>query len=81
MQLPVHQSIAYCMARAMHRDVDYRRCSTLCCGDLHVPVPYVIRVVRREEMAMHSARYLDMGVQPVWVDEYEEIPDIIRSLK
>jgi hypothetical protein len=28
-----------------------------------------------------SARYHDMGVQPIWVHDYDEIPEIIRSLK
>jgi SIR2-like domain len=35
-----------------------------------------------DEMNENSAKYLESGVQPIWVDDYsEEIPPIIRSLK
>ena len=34
-----------------------------------------------DELETASARYRDMGVQPIWVHEYDEIPEIIRTLK
>jgi hypothetical protein len=34
-----------------------------------------------EEIEEYSEQYLDIGVQPVWVYEFSEIPEIIRSLK
>lgn len=34
-----------------------------------------------DQLEAASARYHDMGVQPIWVHEYDEIPEIIRSLK
>jgi len=34
-----------------------------------------------EEIEERSRRYVEMGVQPVWLDDYAEIPEIIRSLK
>ncbi len=34
-----------------------------------------------ELMDQHAARYVAMGVQPIWVDDYDEIPDLIRSLR
>ena len=34
-----------------------------------------------EEIERHSARYTVMGVQPIWFDMFEEIPELIRSLK
>jgi hypothetical protein len=34
-----------------------------------------------DQLEAASARYRDMGVQPIWVHDYDEIPEIIRSLK
>ncbi len=34
-----------------------------------------------DQLEAASARYHDMGVQPIWVHEYDEIPEMIRSLK
>lgn len=34
-----------------------------------------------EEIEEHSERYLDIGVQPVWIYDFAEIPEVIRSLK
>ena len=34
-----------------------------------------------DELETASARYRDMGVQPIWVHEYDEIPEMIRTLK
>jgi hypothetical protein len=33
-----------------------------------------------EEVRDQSLHYLNMGVQPIWYDDHNEIPDIIRSL-
>ncbi len=33
------------------------------------------------EMELQAARYLEIGVQPVWYDDVEDIPGIIRSLQ
>jgi hypothetical protein len=33
------------------------------------------------EMEAHAARYVQMGVQPAWVDDYAAIPDLIRRPK
>jgi len=33
-----------------------------------------------EEVALESARYVSMGVRPIWFDDFSEIPDLIRSL-
>jgi hypothetical protein len=33
------------------------------------------------EIEKNSAKYLDLGVQPIWVDGFKEIPPIVRSLK
>jgi hypothetical protein len=33
------------------------------------------------EIEEYSEPYLDIGVQPVWVYDYDEIPDVIRSLR
>lgn len=34
-----------------------------------------------DEINENSAKYLKFGVQPIWVDDFEEIPPIVRSLK
>lgn len=34
-----------------------------------------------DQLEAASARYHDMGVQPIWVHDYDEIPEIIRSLR
>ena len=34
-----------------------------------------------DEISENSAKYLKFGVQPIWVDDFEEIPPIVRSLK
>ena len=34
-----------------------------------------------DQLEAASARYHDMGVQPIWVHDYGEIPEMIRSLK
>jgi len=33
------------------------------------------------EIDKHAARYLDFGVQPIWFDEFAEVPDMLRALK
>lgn len=33
------------------------------------------------EIEKNSAKYLDLGVQPIWVDDFSEIPPVVRSLK
>jgi hypothetical protein len=38
------------------------------------------RVPDGDEIQKHSARYLALGIQPIWIDDYSEIPDLIRSL-
>jgi hypothetical protein len=34
-----------------------------------------------DQLEAASARYHDMGVQPIWVHDYDEIPEIVRRLK
>jgi hypothetical protein len=34
-----------------------------------------------EEIMTESARYLEFGVRPIWYDDHEELPDLIRQLK
>jgi hypothetical protein len=33
------------------------------------------------EIDKHAARYLDFGVQPIWFDDFAEVPELIGSLK
>jgi hypothetical protein len=33
-----------------------------------------------KEIALQSARYVSIGVRPVWFDEFDEIPGLIRRL-
>ncbi len=55
-------------------------------GRCHFALLRLPDVLRRQEptsdqLEAASARYHDMGVQPIWVHDYDEIPEIIRSLK
>ncbi|HJQ70577.1 MAG TPA: SIR2 family protein [Blastocatellia bacterium] len=34
-----------------------------------------------EDVALESVNYLVMGVRPIWFDDFDEIPELIRSLK
>jgi hypothetical protein len=45
--------------------------------------PYARRSIEpiADEIEAQCSPYLEMGVQPVWFDEYADIPGIIRSLK
>ena len=33
-----------------------------------------------EDVAIASARYVTMGVRPIWFDGFDEIPELIRRL-
>ena len=39
------------------------------------------RVPDADEMEAKSAKYLDLGVQPVWIDDFSEIHPLIKSLQ
>ncbi|HKX54421.1 MAG TPA: hypothetical protein VJM47_11540 [Nitrosospira sp.] len=35
----------------------------------------------RSEIAAESAKYLELGVRPVWFDDFAELPGLIRQLQ
>ena len=35
----------------------------------------------REEIKVQSAKYLALGVRPVWFDDFSELPDLIARLQ
>lgn len=39
------------------------------------------RVPDTDEIESKSTKYLDLGVRPIWVDDFAEIPEIVSSLK
>lgn len=48
---------------------------------LRWPLPSGDRKPTSEEIEEKSKRYLNIGIQPVWIYDYAEIPGIIRDLK
>jgi len=39
------------------------------------------RVPDADEIEVKSTKYLSFGVQPIWVDDFDEIPGIVSSLE
>jgi hypothetical protein len=48
---------------------------------LQWPEPRSDRLPTAEEIEQHSTRYKEMGVQPIWFDKFDEIPELILSLR
>jgi len=39
------------------------------------------RIPASSKLKIESSKYLEFGVRPIWFDDFEELPDLIRQLK